>query len=146
MMTTAFQLSDVPGNFPLCLNGQCPLAEQCLHHIVRTMVPADQLILHVFNPEAVRGSEDCPFFRERKQDRYAVGFTGMQSEMKPRQYAVFSWHLQAHWGRNPYYERRSGKRWLSPAEQKVVRTALRSAGVTEDLEFDRYEFRINWTD
>ena len=146
MTIPTFQLADVPGNFALCLNGQCPLADQCLHHIVRTMVPADQLILHVFNPEAVPGGSDCQFFRERKLDRYAVGFTQMQAEMKPRQYAIFSGHLQAHWGRNPYYERRSGKRWLPPVEQDIVRSALRHAGMPEDLEFDHYELRINWTE
>jgi len=111
---------------------------------VRTRVPADELVLHVFNPEAVKGGEDCRYFRELKLERYAVGFTQMQEEMKPRQYAVFSGHLQAHWGRNPYFDRRAGKRWLPPKEQEDVRKALRHAEMPEDMEFDRYEYRINW--
>ena len=47
MENITFQLSDVPGNFTLCLNADCPLSGQCLHHIVRTMIPEDELILHV---------------------------------------------------------------------------------------------------
>ena len=141
-----FQLSDVPGNFALCLNADCPLAGRCLHHIVRTMMPTDKLVLHVYNPETVKGGEDCAYFRERKFDRYAVGFTNMQEEMKPRQYASFSLYLQACWGRNPYYERRSGKRSLPPVEQEQVWDALRHAGVPDNLEFDSYEYRINWTE
>ena len=70
----------------------------------------------------------------------------MQEEMKPRQYASFSLYLQACWGRNPYYERRSGKRSLPPVEQEQVRDALRHAGVPDNLEFDSYEYRINWTE
>ena len=140
------RLSDVPGNFALCLNGDCPLASQCLHYIVRRMIPADELVLHVYNPEAVKGGADCEFFRPQKLDRYAKGFTQMQEEMKPRQYAQFSGSLMAHFGRNAYYERRRGERLLPPAEQEVVLKALRKVGVEENLEFDAYEYRINWTD
>lgn len=146
MENITFQLTDVPGNFALCLNDKCPLASQCLHHIVRTMIPADELILHVYNPEAVTGGEDCTYFRPWKLDRYARGFTRMQEEMKPRQYALFSGSLMAHFGRNAYYERRRGERLLPPAEQEVVLKALRRVGVEDDQEFDAYEYRINWTE
>lgn len=146
MEKITFQLSDVPGNFPLCLNADCPLAERCLHYMVRKMVPAKELVLHVFNPEAVKGGEDCEHFRALKLDRYAKGFIRFQEEMKPRQYAVFSGSLMAHFGRNAYYERRRGERLLPPTEQKVVLNALHRAGIAEDFEFDDYEYRINWTD
>lgn len=146
MENITFQLSDVPGNFALCLNSECPLAERCLHQMVRRMVAADELVLHVYNPEVVRGGKDCEYFRALKLDRYAKGFTRFQEEMKPRQYAVFSGSLMAQFGRNPYYERRRGERLLSPAEQEVVLQALRKAGIEENLEFDGYEYRINWID
>ena len=145
-MIPTFQLSDVPGNFALCLNNGCPLAGRCLHHIVRTMVPSKELILHVFNPEAVKGGENCLYFRELKLDRYAKGFTQMQEEMKPGQYTLFSGSLMAYWGRNPYYVRRRGEYLLSPTEQEHVRKVLRQVGVADDLEFDGYVYRINWTD
>jgi len=146
MENITFQLSDVPGNFTLCLNADCPLAAQCLHQIVRKMIPTDKQVLHVYNPEAVRGGEDCKYFRALKLDRYAKGFTRFQEEMKPRQYVMFSGLLMAYFGRNPYYERRRGERLLSPAEQQVVLQALHKAGIEEDLEFDGYEYRINWID
>lgn len=146
MENITFQLSDVPGNFTLCLNAECPLAERCLHQMVRRMIPTDELVLHVYNPEAVKGGENCKFFRALKLDRYAKGFSRFQEEMVPRQYAVFSRSLMHYFGRNPYYERRRGERSLSPAEQEVVLQALRKAGIEEDLEFDGYEYRINWID
>ena len=85
MKKSAFQLSDVPGNFPLCLNESCPQAKKCLHYMVRKMVPSNQLVLHVFNPEAVKGGEDCEHFRSLEAERYAYGFEGMQSNMLPKQ-------------------------------------------------------------
>ena len=48
------------------------------------------------------------------------------------------------YGRNPYYERRKGVIALSPDEQQFVRNALRKVGVTEELEFDRYETGLLW--
>lgn len=146
MENITFQLSDVPGNFTLCLNSDCPLADQCLHQVVRRMVASAELVLHVYNPEVVTGGETCKYFRALKLDRYAKGFTRFQEEMKPRQYAMFSGSLMAHFGRNPYYERRRGERLLSPAEQQMALRALRKAGIEGDLEFDAYEYRINWTD
>ena len=49
-------------------------------------------------------------------------------------------------GRSDYYERRSGRLSLSPKEQETVLAALRKAGITEDLPFDRYEVQINYCD
>ena len=54
--------------------------------------------------------------------------------------------LIAHFGRNPYFERRRGAYPLPPKEQEVILKALRQAGVTEELRFDSYEENINWND
>ena len=42
------------------------------------------------------------------------------------------------------YDRRKGNIALSPVEQQFIRDALRKVGVTEDLEFDRYETGLLW--
>lgn len=146
MKNLTFQHSDVPGNFTLCLNSDCPLADRCLHHIVRTMVPDDELVLHVYNPAAVKGGEDCPRFRTPEPVRYAYGFEGMQERMLPKQYVMFMDLLIAHFSRNPYFVRRRGEFPMPPREQDYIREVLRQVGADHTMDFDRYEERINWTD
>lgn len=144
--TPTFRLSDVPRNFALCLNADCPLSGQCLHYIVRTMIPEDELILHVYNPEAVKGGEDCEHFRNQTPVRYAYGFEGMQAHMLPGQYAMFRDTLIACFSRNRFFVRRRGEFPISPREQAYIRGVLEQVGADPSLEFDRYEERINWSD
>lgn len=139
-----FLMSEVPGNFTRCLKSECPLAERCLHQVVMRRTPAKEAVIRVYHPDAVTGGEDCRYFKEMKLTRFAKGFTMMQEEMLPRQYAEFKFFLMSHWGRNPFYERRSGKLLLPPSAQELVMEALRRAGVRTDMEFDGYEYRINW--
>ncbi len=145
-MNPTFRLADVPGNFTLCLNGECPMASRCLHHIVRTMVPATELVLHVYNPDAVQGGEGCEHFRGQVPERYAYGFEGMQEKMLPGQYAVFMELLIAHFSRNSYFVRRRGDFPMPPKEQELIREVLKQVGADPSMDFDRYEERINWTD
>lgn len=146
MTTTSFQLSDVPGNFALCINADCPLASKCLHYIVRTMVPPTELVLHVYNPDAVKDGEGCKYFRSQERQRYAYGFEGMQENMLPKQYAMFMELLIAHFSRNSYFVRRRGGFPISPKEQEFIRQVLKRVGADPEMDFDRYENRINWTD
>ena len=146
MKKSAFQLSDVPGNFPLCLNESCPQAKKCLHYMVRKMVPSNQLVLHVFNPEAVTGEKGCEFFRAHKPERYAFGFEGMQEKMLPNQYAMFKEMLIARFSRNRFFVRRRGEFPIPPKEQAYIREVLKKVGADSSMDFDRYEDRINWTD
>ena len=146
MNNPTFQLSDVPGNFVLCLNADCPLAGRCLHQLVRQQVGTDELVLHVYNPEVVKGGEGCEHFRCQAPVRYAFGFEGMQEKMLPRQYAQFRDQLMAQFSRNRFFVRRRGEFPMPPAEQELIRDVLRQVGADPSMDFDRYEERVNWTD
>ena len=77
---------------------------------------------------------------------YARGFTNFQKRMFPDQYLKFMNMLIATFGRNAYFERRRGETALSPKEQAIVLKALKKVGVTEEMEFDKYEENLNWND
>ncbi len=66
--------------------------------------------------------------------------------MYPEQYQKFMNFLIAHFGRNPYFERRRGDRKLNLQEQEIIRKALKQAGVTANLDFDLKEDGFNWFD
>ena len=91
-------------------------------------------------------NDSCAYYRGAEPIVYARGFTCMQKRMLPDQYDKFLWKLIPHFGRNPYYERRSGRRLLSPDEQELIAEVARQVGVTEEFKFDKYEYRYPWKD
>lgn len=137
---------EAPNGYPVCLHDDCPRAATCLHQLAYQPLQERIPILHLLNPRQCTKDGQCPHYRDSAPVRYARGFTGMQKRMYPGQYDIFMATLVIQFGRNPYFERRKGERPLSPHEQKIVRRALRKAGVTEDLDFDSYEESIPWTE
>lgn len=103
-------------------------------------------MFRVVNPRFCMKNETCAFYRDATPIVYARGFTRMQKRMLPDQYDKFSWKLIPHFGRNPYYERRNGKRVLPPDEQELIAYVAGQVGVTEEFKFDKYEYRYNWKD
>lgn len=138
---------EIPCDYTVCQWQACPRAEKCLHQIAyQPLIEQPTTVVRLLNPTLCTQDGACPYFRDSTPVTYARGFTGMQSRMFPAQYQQFKSILMAHFGRNPYFERRRGESPLSPKDQKLVRNALRRAGVTEDLTFDQYEESVNWYD
>ena len=103
-------------------------------------------ILSVVNPGRCSKDDKCKFYRSNKPITYARGFAHFQKRMFPEQYDRFSTILISKFGRNAYYERRRGDTALTPKEQQIVLDALKAAGVTEEMKFERYEENTNWYD
>ena len=135
---------DVPPGYTVCLHGDCARASCCLHQIAYQRLLESENVLSLLNPARCTKDDQCPYFRDSAPVTYALGFTGMQRRMYPSQYTAFVSILMGRYGRNPYYDRRKGNIALSPVEQQFIRDALRKVGVTEDLEFDRYETGLLW--
>ena len=136
---------DVPGCFLHCINADCPMAEHCLRQIAMQALPKDEMSVRILNPQITESSENCKFYRSDEPQVYAKGFTNMQKQMLPSQYAEFMGRLQGQFGRNPYFERRKGARLCSPSEITVIKDVLKGLGL-EHLEFDAYEKHLNWSD
>lgn len=138
---------DIPVEYATCEHGDCPRAATCLHQLVyRPLLERGDTYLRLLNPRQCTQNDRCAHYRNSAPVTYARGFTGMQQHMFPEQYRRFMSILVGHFSRNPYFERRRGEVALSPKEQKIVFNALRQAGVTEELKFDRYEENVNWYD
>lgn len=137
---------DIPSLFEICLHADCPRAASCLRQIACAPLMERDDILRLANPSRCTKDDACPHFRDAAPVAYARGFKQMQQHMYPDQYRTFRSLLTSRFGLNPYYERRKGSIALSPAEQQIVLHALRCAGVTEELKFDRYEESPNWYD
>lgn len=138
--------TSLPTNYLTCEHTDCPQASTCLHQLAYTELMQTEDTLHLINPNKCTKDGECRFYRSNTPVMYARGFTNFQKRMFPDQYQTFMSILMGKFGRNPYFERRRGETVLSPTEQETVLKALRKAGVTEELKFDKYEEMINWYD
>lgn len=142
-MMNKISFSEVPYNYPLCIESDCPVAEHCLRQMAMQVLTRRERLVSIVNPKRTKHSEACDFYRSDEPQLFGKGFIGMQQEMLPRQYAVFMRKLQSRFGRNAYFERRRGERLCSPGEVAYIRELLTSLGL-QHLDFDGYEERYDW--
>lgn len=136
----------LPKDYTVCICEGCTMAATCLHQVAYPILQESETILELINPKMCTKDNKCKFYRDSRPVTYACGFTNFQKRMFPEQYQSFMKTLIGEFGRNAYFQRRRGELPLPPKEQEIVRAALRKAGVTEDLPFDRYEEQINYCD
>lgn len=136
----------LPTDYAVCQHADCPMAATCLHQLAYPKLLDTMTFLRLLNPNKCSKDKQCKFYRDSKPVTYAFGFTNFQKRMFPGQYQTFMYTLIGKFGRNAYFERRRGASPLSPKEQEIVLAALRKAGITEELKFDKYVENINWYD
>lgn len=137
---------ELPEKYPVCQYADCPLSASCLHYLAYAPLLAQETYLRLINPEKCTKTDACPFYRNNEPVMYARGFTNFQKKMYPNQYQQFMSICVGKFSRNPYFERRRGDYPLPPSEQKFILDALKEVGVTEEMEFDSYEEKVNWYD
>lgn len=135
---------EVPKNYALCLRDDCACAKTCLHRLAYESQRTKSSHLWVINPDCCVPDTSCPYYRDSAPVIFARGFQGMQERMLPAQYRKFRELLSGQSNLNKFYLWRRGEFALSPEEQNQVLWALRQAGVTDELPFDRYEESICW--
>ncbi len=143
--TTTLMDERIPKTFSLCIHAQCPMADRCLRRVAWNVLVESEECVTIISPLRALQGEGCRYFRSAQRVTYARGFRGMQSQMLPAQYMVFSQRLTNHFSRNSYYERRRGDRLCSPADMAFIREVLASIGLPH-LEFDAYEEHYNFVD
>ncbi len=92
---------EIPIDYAVCQQQDCPRAEKCLHQIAyRPLIEQPATVLRLLNPTLCTrmGLALLPRLRSR---HLRTGFTGMQSRMFPAQYQQFMSILMSHFGRNP---------------------------------------------
>ena len=133
------QKLEIPHGFALCGEAECLCADRAYLQQAETVK-----VFTVVNPRFCTKDGQCAYFRDASPVNFARGFTQMQKRMLPEQYNAFMWKLIPYFGRNPYFERRNGKRLISPAEQQQIVDVAQQVGVEVEFKFDAYEQRYNW--
>ena len=139
------ELSDVPFDYPLCLNRQCPKASTCLRQLVEQRLGDDVEYLVIVSPKRVAAAEgNCPYYRSCTKVRYAKGLMHILNNLTRKQTGAVVAHLTARFSRRTYYRIRTGERRLSPSEQEEILDILKTYGVTAIEDFDAYYEDFLW--
>ena len=138
MNTPTLQFSDVPRDWALCFQHDCPLVAFCLRHHAATLAPADLRKHNCVLPGARTGDGRCALFVEDKPVRMARGMETMlrgwsQWDAMPVRHA-----LEGVFGsRAQYYRYRSGRWPVTPHQQQRVAAVFRRYGITAEPHYDR---------
>lgn len=144
-MEEELNFSQVPFNYPLCLNRQCPKASTCLRQLAEQSLPGDVEQLMIVNPKRIAAAEsNCPYYRSSERVRYAKGFIGILDNLTHSQMRIVVSRLIGHFSRRTYYRIRKGERPLSPLEQKEILNILKNCGVIVSKDFDSYFEEYDW--
>ena len=108
--------SDVPRNWAVCFQADCPLAANCLRHHAAQLVPSNVLTRHTVLPTA-RTADGCRLFVEDAPVCIARGMTrlfdGLESwqAQKLRKSVIACFGCRAH-----YYRYRNGRYPITPEQ------------------------------
>ena len=81
-MKEEISFTQVPFDYPLCLNEQCPKAATCLRQLAMQSMPTEKDYWKIISPKrlaTVKG--ECPFYRSSQKARYAKGFMNMLNSL-----------------------------------------------------------------
>ncbi|MDE5999930.1 MAG: hypothetical protein K2H04_07680 [Bacteroidaceae bacterium] len=93
---TLTNFNEVPQQFHLCTNADCPWHTTCLRQIAMRLLPDSVQGISIINPRLTvhldttpQGDPSCPFYRENRTVTYARGFIGMERRMTVEQFRRF---------------------------------------------------------
>lgn len=144
-MKEEIDFNQIPFDYALCLNDQCPRAATCLRQLSVQSVPAEKEYWNIISPKrlaALKG--DCPFFRSNRKVRYARGFMNMLDNLPYNKRRSVIASLISYFGQRTYYRNRKGERLLTPDEQQAVLNIIKRHGASTSQEFDLYEEDYMW--
>ena len=136
--------TSVPVKYAVCMHNDCPRAKECLRQIAYHKLLQKNTYLRLINPTRCSLDGECEFYNSSTPTRFARGFSNFKKRMYPEHYDKFSSMMQCHFGRTQYYRRRRGETAIGTEEQELILDVLKQVGVTEKMQFDRYEEAYDW--
>ena len=136
-MNTTLHFSDIPHDWAICFQQDCPLADTCLRHHAAMLAP-ESLRYHNTVLPGARNAETCTLFAEDKPVRIARGMKSMfpteQSWLDKRLRAEV---ISIFGSRAQYYRYRVGDYTVSPEQQLRVAEAFRALGIKQEPRYDQ---------
>ena len=136
------KFENVPNNWAVCFNNDCPLKEQCLRYQAAITVPDGVCYGMSVWPQAYKNGQ-CRMFAEIKTVTMAWGFSQLYKDLRHEDYKEIRTRMEDHFGRaGNYYRYNRGEKLLTPADQQWIQQLFARYGYTADVVFDHYESRL----
>lgn len=132
-------------NVALCSSNGCKVADLCRRAMGYKTISIKDKTLTIVNPMLTTGDENCPMYSHLETVRMAKGFIKLQDELPRSKFDAVKQKLLTHFGKNPYYEMRKGKRLISPEEQGYIAETIRTIDATITDPFNEYVEQEVWT-
>ena len=137
-MVLQLQFSDIPHDWAICVQHDCPLAGSCLRHHAGTLAPDDLKHRDCVLPGA-RSADGCALFVEDQPVRLAHGMKGLLAGVSYKDVHALHKHLYGIFGSTSQYYRYRDGRWpISPRQQERVAALFRKFGFKGEPRFDSY--------
>ncbi len=139
LMEKQLELKNIPWEYELCFNENCPLREKCLHYQAYLLQPARRLGGPAIYPSAWKSGE-CSRFTEAKLIQKAWGFDHLYDNVPNNLKSAARQDVHAYLGsgQSAYYRVHHGERMLSPRQQRDILHILSRYCSTEGISFDHY--------
>ena len=137
-MDKTLQFSDIPSNWAICYQADCPLAANCLRYRAFTLAPAD-LNHHECVLPSARRADECRCFVEDRPMRLAYGMRRLLAGVGYEQGIDLRSRLYDLFGSRSQFYRYNERNWpVTPSQQTAVAALFREAGLDREPEFDHY--------
>jgi hypothetical protein len=132
----AFDFSDVPTWYALCINHQCPLRDDCLRYLAGTNAPDTLDTAVCVMPKALKDGK-CVAYDKKTVVVWAAGFSHLYDHVLKSDFTTMRKTITRYLhGVKFYYMYMRGERPLSPEQQAWLKNYVKSCGY--EVEFDRY--------
>lgn len=140
------RFEDIPHQYGLCLNDDCPLAHKCLRHLALEALPESKNFATILLPGRCtpRADGTYTYYHSNTKVRYACGFRSVLTQFPVQVLNNFRDYLIMVYPRNKYFKIRRGDIHLSPKEQEFIIRVAKEQGFQGEFTFDKYEEDYLW--
>lgn len=140
-----FDFCEVPSNWRLCFNRDCPRCEGCLRYVAGCHAPADLEWGQAIYPKALQPDGQCHWFRTAEPQPVAWGFAHIFDHVQRLDFKPMRLRITEILGsKGAYYEYRNGVRPLMAEHQQAIAQVFEKYGY-EPPQYEKsslcYDFR-----
>ena len=79
-----FDYTQLSKYYAFCTQADCPLAAQCLRHVLMEGLPSSLTYIRILSPAVSRGlaGRDCPHFSPADKKRFARGIESLLAQLQ----------------------------------------------------------------
>ena len=131
--------TDVPAEWALCLDRECPARESCLRWQAGRLAPDSLAAARCVLPRS-RNNEGCRLFAPVRTERNARGFANIYNAVRKKDYTSMRLQMTSLFSsKRRYYESMRGEHPISPEMQQKARNLFARWGYADSVRFDHYE-------